>query len=33
MKDMFKEVIKKPYHLILMLVFLALILTIFWLNL
>ncbi len=32
MKDQFREIIKHPFHLILMLIFLALILTILWLN-
>jgi len=33
MKDKFREVVNKPFHIILMLFFLALILTILWLNL
>ncbi len=32
MKDQFREIIRKPFHLILMLIFLAIILTILWLN-
>jgi hypothetical protein len=32
MKDQFREIIRHPFHLILMLLFLAIILAILWLN-